>query len=287
MQFVDDRISLAEKNMTDRSIKFYHSAIENVFPDAWNIRKPVVPGGVSPVFLCDTSSGTKVCRFSERKIIFRNQDVSYLLNLHNIPVPKTRIHAYIDTWFESYDYCPAPTFFEHINAGMMDAEIFDIYKHATDIQRQLSDIPPVYFQPSNYKHMHEIFVATQKLRIHPTLARVYGAIHKLFSNNGDLRVLHNDLNNKNILVDDNKHVVRLIDLDAVALCNESFSVMMTLRTYPLTNNLEYMEYYEDTMGRKINRSAITKGLKILETIRKPQVALNRLLWRGYNTAPGR
>ena len=135
--------------------------------------------------------------------------------------------------------------------------------------------------------MHEIFVATQKMRIHPTLARAYGAIHKLFSNNGDLRVLHNDLNNKNILVDDNKHVVRLIDLDAVALCNESFSVMMTLRTYPLTNNLEYMEYYEDTMGRRINRSAITKGLQILDAIRKPQVALNRLLWRGYNTAPGR
>ena len=136
-------------------------------------------------------------------------------------------------------------------------------------------------------HMHEIFAATQKMRVHPALAQAYGAIHKLFSNNGNVRVLHNDLNSKNILVNTNKQVARLIDLDAVALCNESFSVMMTLRTYPLTNHLEYMEYYEDIMGRKINRSAITNGLKILDTIRKPQVALNRLLWHGYNTPPGR
>lgn len=273
--------------MKTHSNEFYHSAIKNAFPDAWDVRKPVVPGGVSPVFLCDTPSGTKVCRFSEHEIVFRNRDVSNLLNLHDIPVPKTRVHAYIDTWFESYDYCPAPTFFEHIKVGMTDAEIFDIYKRATDIQQQISEIPPVYFKPSKYMHMHEIFAATQKMRVHPALAQAYGAIHKLFSNNGNVRVLHNDLNSKNILVNTNKQVARLIDLDAVALCNESFSVMMTLRTYPLTNHLEYMEYYEDIMGRKINRSAITNGLKILDTIRKPQVALNRLLWHGYNTPPGR
>ena len=128
---------------------------------------------------------------------------------------------------------------------------------------------------------------TKKMRVHPMLARTYRAVHRLFSDGGDIRVLHNDLYDKNILVNAQAKVERIIDLDAVALCNESFSVMMTLRTYPLTNNLEYMEYYEDTMGRKINRSAITKGLQILDAIRKPQVALNRLLWRGYNTAPGR
>ena len=125
------------------------------------------------------------------------------------------------------------------------------------------------------------------MRVHPALAWAYGAIHKLFSDNGDVRVLHNDLNSKNILVDDNKQVARLIDLDAVALCNESFSVMMTLRTYPLTNHCEYMDYYEDIVQRKINRPAITNGPKILDAIRKPQVALNRLLWHGYNTPPGR
>ena len=104
--------------------------------------------------------------------------------------------------------------------------------------------------------MYEVFAATQKMRVHPTLAQAYGAVHKLFSYTDNMRLLHNDLNSKNILVDSSNQIVRLLDMDSVALCNESFSVMMTLRTYPLDNNLEYMEYYEDTMGRKINRSAI-------------------------------
>ena len=153
--------------MKPHSNEFYHSAIKNVFPDAWDVRKPFVPGGVSPEFLCDTPSGTKVCCFSEHEIVFRNRDVSNPLNLHDIPVPKTRVHAYIDTWFESYDYCPAPTFFEHIKVGMTEAEIFDIYKRATNIQQQISEIPSEYFKPSKYKHMHEIFRRPRKCAFIP------------------------------------------------------------------------------------------------------------------------
>lgn len=37
--------------------------------------------------------------------------------------------------------------FERAEQSVSDAEIFDIYKQATDIQRQISDIPPAYFKP--------------------------------------------------------------------------------------------------------------------------------------------
>ncbi len=274
-------------NMKLHSDAFYHSAIKNAFPNSWNLRTPHVPGGVSPVFMCDTPCGTYVCRFSDYDIVFRNHRASNLLALHDIPTPRTTIHAYLDSWFESYEYCPSPTFFERAEKSMSDAEIFDIYKQATDIQRQISDIPPADFKPERGKYMHEIFTTTQKMRVHPILAHTYGFVHRMFSNNGTMRIFHNDLNSKNILVDDNLCVSRLIDLDAIALCNESFSVLMTLRTYPLNNYDEYMDYYEDTMQRRINRRAIMGGLRFLNAIREPQVALNRLLWHGYNTPPGR
>ena len=48
-----------------------------------------------------------------------------------------------------------------------------------------------------------------------------------------------------------------------------------------------MDYYEDTMQRRINRRAIMGGLRFLNAIREPPVALNRLLWHGYNTPPSR
>ena len=89
--------------MPPHSKEFYHAAIKNAFSDAWDVRKPIVPGGVSPVFLCDTPSGTKVCRFSEYEIVFRNRHVSDILNLYNIPAPHARVHTYLDTWFELYN----------------------------------------------------------------------------------------------------------------------------------------------------------------------------------------
>ena len=46
-----------------------------------------------------------------------------------------------------------------------------------------------------------------------------------------------------------------------------------------------MDYYEGTMQRRINRRTIMGGLRFLNAIREPQVALNRLLWHGYNTPP--
>lgn len=239
------------------------------------------------MFLCDTPTGTKVCRFSDHEIVFRNRYVSELLALNDIPAPQTTVHAYFDCRFETYDYCPTPTLYEQIQSGMINTDVFEAYKHIIEIQRRISEIPCEHFKPHKCRYMYEIFTANQKMRVHPMLARIYGAVHRLFSDGGDIRVLHNDLYDKNILVNAQAKVDRIIDLDAVALCNESFSVMLTLRTYPLGNNLEYMEYYEDTMGRKINRSAIINGLKILNAIRKPQVALNRLLWHGYNTPPGR
>ena len=50
--------------------------------------------------------------------------------------------------------------FKQTEKSMSDAEIFDIYKQATDIQRQISDIPPAYFKPERGKYMHEIFITT-------------------------------------------------------------------------------------------------------------------------------
>lgn len=273
--------------MNLHSDEFYTAAIKNAFPDAWDVRTPAVPGGVSPVFLCDTSSGTKVCRFSNSNIILRNHYVGDLLSLYDIPVPRTHFYAYLDTRFESYEYCPSPTLYERIQSGMPANKIFDVYKQATDIQRKIANIASAHFNPPHHKHMYDVFATTQKMRVNPVLAYLYGCMHRLFSDRGEIRVLHNDIYDKNMLVDDAGKLVRMIDLDSIALCNESFSVMMTLRVYPLENHCEYMDYYEDTMQRKINRGAIMSGLKILNTIRKPQVALNRLLWRGYNAPPGR
>ena len=284
-KYVRYTIGVTVNNMRTRDDDFYCAAIKSIFPGSWNVRVPVVSGAVCPVFLCDTPNGTQVCRFSNRNIVFRNKKISDLLVQNGVPMPDTTVRAYMGAWFETYEYCSAPTLYERMRAGMTDAEIFDVYKRATDIQHQISEIAPASFNPGSCKNMHEIFRETQAMRVCPSLAYTYGAVHRLLSSGGAQHVLHNDLHNKNILVDSENRFVRLIDLDSVALCNESFSVMITLRSYPLTNLSEYMDYYEDTMGRKLNRAMIMTGLKILGAVRRPQIMLNHIMWRGHCVPP--
>ena len=273
--------------MSSYSDDFYRAAITTAYPDAVNVRKPVVSGGVSPVFLCDTKTNTVVCRFSKPEIIFHNNDVSNLLKTYSVPVPTTSVHSFLDVWFESYSYCPSATLHERIAAGMPNKDIFDVYKQAIEVQHKISGISTSLFCPPYGKYMSDMFIATQKMRVSAPLARLYGSIHRLFSDCGEMRLLHNDLYSKNMLVNDAGKLDCLIDLDAVALCNESFSVLLALRMYPLDNYNEYMDYYEHTTCRKLNRAAIEKGLKILNAIRGPQLMLNKMFWRGYNKPVGR
>lgn len=273
--------------MSSYSDDFYRAAITTAYPGAVNVRKPVVSGGVSPVFLCDTKTNTVVCRFSKPEIIFHNNDVSNLLKTYSVPVPTTSVHSFLDVWFESYSYCPSATLHERIAAGMPNKDIFDVYKQAIDVQHKISGIPVSLFSPQYGRHMSEVFTATQAMRVCDPLAKLYGATHRLFSDRGEMRLLHNDIYSKNMLVCDDGKLDCLIDLDAVALCNESFSVLLALRMYPLNNYREYMDCYEDTMRRKLNRVAIENGLKILKAIRGPQLMLNKMFWRGYNKPAGR
>ena len=273
--------------MSKYSDDFYRAAIKNAFPDAADIRVPIVVGRVAPVFLADVLKRTIVCKFNPAPVIFRNHVVSNLLCDYMVPVPRTDVHAYIGTWFESYDYCHDRTLFECISDGMKPEKVFNAYCQAINWQKRISFIPESEFNPEFGRYASSVFAATQKGRVHPAVAYVYALVHRIFSDNNATFILHNDIQPRNILVDSNGDFSKFIDLDSVSLCNESFSVMLTLRLYPLQNYSEYMDYYEDTMHRKINRRAIMYGLDFLRRIRRPQIALNRMLWRGYNPPPER
>lgn len=273
--------------MQKHSEDFYKAAIKSAFPNSWSIRHPNICGGVSPIFLVNTPSCVQVCKFNEYALSFRNRVVSQLLELADVPVPRISVHAYLNTWFETYPYCHDKTLYEHVQYGATDTQIFNAFKQAIEIQKKITEIRPDKFQPKFCRYASDVFTMTQKMRLPHALANAYGMVHKLFSQRGEMRLMHNDLQVQNILVDEKMNATRLIDLDSVALCNESFSVLTMLRVYPLNNHNEIMDFYEDTMQRKLNRHAIITGLQILQSIRAPQLKLNQMLWRGYNPPPQR
>jgi aminoglycoside phosphotransferase (APT) family kinase protein len=267
--------------MAHHSEEFYHSAIKSAFPNSWEIRKPVICGQHSPVFLIDTPDGTKVCKFNAPEIVYHNRSAAQLLAMNDIPVPQTKVHAYMDAWFESYPYCMDKTLQEYINdANITNQQIFEAYKQAIDVQKKISEIDPIEFRPRSGKYFSDVFKTCMRWNMKNMMADFYAAVARHMSQYGEPRLLHNDIHAKNILINPEYKLTRIIDLDAIALCNDDFSVLQTFRSYPLDNYDEYMDYYESVMGRKLNRAIIMGTLKFSRLIRSQRRKIDALFWRG-------
>lgn len=264
--------------MKSHPAEFYHAAIHSVYPNAYNIRQPYVLGRISPVFICDTMSGPVVCKFNDRDVINRNYHMSALLNLADIPVPQTLPHSFCGAHFESYDYCPDKTLYERILSGASDAQIFQVYQQAFEIQKNIMQINPRDIDLKWGKYAHETFAINQRAVLPPVLARIYGVIYKALSYGGQMRLQHNDLWKKNILVDENFNLTRLIDLDMIAVSNVNFSAMQMLCRYPLNNYDEIIQCYEDTLATKLNKPAIYSGMRAYNMLQ----IVTKAFYRGRN-----
>lgn len=263
--------------MPQHTDNFYHSAIKIAYPYSWDIRRPDVMGAVGNVFILETASGTKVCKFNHADIILRNKAVSEILSLNDIPMPQTKVHAYLDTWFESYDYCPGKTLQEYLQKRTItQSQIFDVYKQAINVQKKISQISPTDFKPQSHRHFSDVFETAIHTKIREPLAGVYSWIYKQMSQYGTLYVLHNDVHPGNLIINTNYTLVHLIDMDGVSLCNDDFSILQTLRTYPLDNVSEYIEYYEDIMERKVNTKTVIAFRNIMKSVSKHRRKLDSM-----------
>lgn len=254
-------------------------AIKHVCSDVVDVTKPDVCGTVAQVYLAHTPQKTLVCRFNERDIIARNHVVSNLMALADIPVPFTHTHAYMNSWFETYDYCVGQTLFDYIQSGASESDVLDVYQNVFRIQHDISQISPNDFVPRSGKTVSDVFVITNRQKWRPGVAHALGWIYSMFAQTGKQRLLHTDLQPKNILINSKTGVKKLIDLDAVSVCNEDFAVFKMLVAYPFNNREQIMECYEDTMGRKLNRTVLNVGVDLFHKLKVQGILNHKLLAR--------
>lgn len=252
--------------MEYRSTEFYHAAIKNSYPNACDIRQPDILGVIAPVFLADVGKDKLVCKFNQREVIFHNKVVSDLLQFHDIPAPRTRIHAYLHTWFESYKYNDTKTLHELIQDGLSDEDIFNAYCGVFELQSRISQIPVGTFAPPYFQYYKSILEAQQESTDNMILGS-YRKLYRHMSNVGSQILLHNDIHDRNILYSPESKQAFLIDLDAVSLCNENFTMLSTLQRYPLNNFYELMNEYEKRTGRKLDRMQIMMAKRIMAGLR--------------------
>lgn len=205
----------------------------------------------------------------------RNAWVARILNDHDIPAPRTSIHGQGNVWFESYSYCPDKTLYEHIALSNSDVCVFTAFQNLLSLEHKMSQIDVNEFRPAHYRHFYEMHKANMKNLFNPSLATFYSTFTYLLSQYGTLRLFHNDLHAKNVLISNDNNISHILDLDAVALSNENFCLTMLLRHYPgpKSDYKHLLNFYEELVRRKVNRRVILGTLKILVKIRQQRIRL--------------
>lgn len=74
--------------INSHSIDFYHAAIKSVDAYACDIRQPEICGKTATIFFADVLDKTKVYRFTDNYFIRRNNKISQLLALCDVPAPR-------------------------------------------------------------------------------------------------------------------------------------------------------------------------------------------------------
>ena len=252
--------------MQKLSTEFYHTAIKTEFPDAENITLPTIPGKVARVFIFQTQNGPRVCRFNDGPIIMRNYKFTHELYNFGAPIKPTRPHVYLGQYFESYEYDPHPTLRETIKI-MSPSEINDTYKSALCIQAQLASFPTKCFDDKQFgTRFMDVYNMTMPHCVNNGVMRyLYRALYKHFSGGNQMYIMHTDLTPSNMLIsDDKRNIVRLIDFDAISICNENLAIFGMLRCYPLDDINGFIEYYQDISGHILNHREITRMLNLFK-----------------------
>ncbi len=270
--------------MSEHSLNFYHAAIKNACPQTIAMSLPEIQGVMAKVFLAEQPDASKiVCKFNPATIIKRNKHVSELMRECDIPMPVTTTHAYLDTYFESYRYIPDKTLYEYMRDGVSDEFITNAFKQAIDVQHQISQITPDEVATMPGRTFADVTGIQMSEKVRPILAMSYKLIATIMAQGGKMRLLHSDLQPKNILVTPNGNLSHVIDIESVVLCNDSFAMLRMLYNYPLNNTDDIMDYYEQTTGRTLNRRLIHAGLKILPMLYEPKKRLDNI----FTTTHGR
>lgn len=246
---------------------FAHSVIYSIAPQAYNIRRPVIRGGVANVFYADSPSGTFVYRFNSKDIIQHNQKIGCLLRENNIPVPETTVLERANEWVETYRFNPEKTLTERIREGMSEDKIFNAYCEIIQMQRSITEIPLTALAPEARRPYHNVLFNSMKQYVSEPVAHVYEAAGAILSWDKNKKLIYADISPNNVLVDKDGHVSMLLDLDSVAVCNEFWALVRMIRQYPLADYSALLDVYDTTMKRTVNRQQLNNTVHVLKHIR--------------------
>ncbi|MDL2295354.1 hypothetical protein LJC18_00875 [Lachnospiraceae bacterium OttesenSCG-928-E19] len=249
--------------MSKKNEQFYRNAIEATRPDVYIIKTPKITGMNLNTFVVETNEGLLIYKANKIEIIQKNLRVNYLMDCLNIPVAKTRTVRAKGQSFEVYPYSTDKTLFEHIQNGMPETMIKNAFKDMASYLAFMSELNKSDMGDLPYKSCAQIINSDISARKNPMVgAMCYGAVSLL--NIGNQRIMHFGMTPKNVLVNDKGQITRVLDIDSVGICNETFALSGLISEY---QNLgfdpsEILASYEEIAKRPISKRKVIRQTKL-------------------------
>ncbi len=212
-----------QKNNTD----FYRDIVLDLVPQGTQIFAPQTQGTMSYVLVANTEPEKTVFKFSKSPTDHRTEYISEILTAYQIPVPKIDTIIKHGLTIEKYPYMPGKTMHEYMNTGITDSERDIIYSDILNLIEKIGAIPKSEFDKIPNKACHQVSESNIVHKTNnPTIGRIVRYATQIL-NTGPQTICHCDISTKNILLDTNKRVCALLDLNAVSICNINFAMALT------------------------------------------------------------
>lgn len=181
--------------------------IKSLFSEEVEVSVPDFPGMVHDIYFVQTSTNKIVFRFSDQDQALKNAHTSRILIKYGIPVPKVAAYRINrgKRYIEIYDYIEGKTLYERNKEGISPKQIKKIYKQLYEICCKLAKIPRKELMYSHDRSkMYDYLIKKKDL--------FFAAM-----NFAPLVVGHDDLHDKNILLDEHDNICAILDLDAIRI----------------------------------------------------------------------
>lgn len=179
--------------------------IQSLFFDKVEITRPSYMGEVHSIYIVKSKYGKDIFRFSDKQTASQNMIKSQVLRKYNIPVPNIGFYKIGTKYCEQYAFIEGKTLYERQQEGLSKEQIQKIFSQIYDICHRMSNIPIQEFKSVCFKQYKTDFFF-QLMNLSPMV------------------IGHDDLHDKNILLDKDDNVCAFLDLDAV--CTKPFALFL-------------------------------------------------------------
>ncbi len=254
----------------------YNKIIRATCPDVISTYEPKVAGAQNNVLFANTPNNVCVFKFGNADIVRKNEAVSRLYNIREIPVPQITAMAHDETTFEMYKKIPGITLFEAINQGIGAQQIKEVYReilmHFAKMSRAYPNLIP------NIKMIDVHQIAKQNITDvnNKQMGQLFMmAVYLLnIGKRQDKAIYHSDITPKNIIVSEDGIFTGLIDIDNVCVCDKNYAFGAMAAKYQEIgfDAQDLIQEYERNTSDNINPARI-KAIAKLHNVGK------RTLWR--------